>query len=87
MGLFASVELFATMLAPLILGSWADRSKKLKCILILLGIQIAFAFTIFASNIQIIFIKRKHCLALGQNYIDISELSAETLLQQYSKVL
>ena len=29
MGLFASVELFATMLAPLLLGASADRSNKL----------------------------------------------------------
>ena len=28
MGLFASTELFATMLAPLILGSWADKNIK-----------------------------------------------------------
>ena len=32
MGIFASVELFATMLAPLVLGSLADRVNKIKFI-------------------------------------------------------
>ena len=56
MGIFASVELFATMLAPLVLGSWADRRQKLRCLLILLALQTAFAFTIYASNVQLIFV-------------------------------
>ena len=50
MGLFAAVELLATMLAPLLLGSWADRTKKTKCLLILLGIQTVFSMTIFFQN-------------------------------------
>ncbi len=53
MGLFAAVELLATMLAPLLLGSWADRTKKTKCLLILLGIQTVFSMTIFFQNIVI----------------------------------
>ena len=30
MGLFAAMELFATMLAPILLGRWADGVEKLK---------------------------------------------------------
>lgn len=56
MGIFASVELLATMLAPLILGNWADKSDKLKCILILQVIQAVFACAIFISSIQALFI-------------------------------
>ena len=43
-GIFASVELFATMLAPILLGAWADRNSKVKCLRILLCIQLAAAF-------------------------------------------
>lgn len=56
MGIFASVELFATMLAPLLLGNWADRTDKIKCISILLSIQIFFAGLVFGSNSQMLFI-------------------------------
>lgn len=76
MGLFASVELFATMLAPLILGSWADRTKKLKCLLILLGIQIAFAFTLFASNVQLIFIVGIFFLGLTTSALQFISIAA-----------
>ena len=76
MGLFASVELFATMLAPLILGSWADRTKKLKCLLILLGIQIAFAFTLFASNVQLIFILGIFFLGLTTSALQFISIAA-----------
>ena len=56
MGLFASVELFATMLAPLVLGSIADRSNKIKFILILLTIQTAFSAAIFFISSELMFI-------------------------------
>ena len=39
MGLFAAMELFATMLAPILLGRWADSIEKAKSISFLLGIQ------------------------------------------------
>ena len=40
MGLYAAMELFATMLAPILLGRWADSVEKSKSIGIMLGIQI-----------------------------------------------
>ena len=56
MGIFASVELFATMLAPLVLGSLADRVNKIKFILVLLGIQTLFSASIFLSNAEMFFV-------------------------------
>jgi MFS family permease len=55
-GFFASVELFATMLAPLILGAWADRSNKLKCLKILLSIQFIAALIIIVLKSKILFL-------------------------------
>lgn len=46
MGLYASMELFATMLAPILLGRWADSVEKAKCIRLLLGIQFAASLTV-----------------------------------------
>ncbi|WP_024866740.1 MFS transporter [Butyrivibrio sp. FCS014] len=81
MGLFASVELFATMLAPLALGSWADRSRKLKCLLILLGIQIVFAFTLFASNVAMVFIIGIFFLGLTTSALQFISIAA--LMEAY----
>ncbi len=81
MGLFASVELFATMLAPLALGSWADRSQKRKCLLILLGIQIAFAFTIFASNVALVFVVGIFFLGLTTSALQFISIAA--LMEAY----
>lgn len=51
MGLFAAMELFATMLAPILLGRWADSVKKSTSIKIMLGIQIvAAAIAVFAAS-------------------------------------
>ncbi len=54
-GIFASIELFATMLAPLFLGAWADRNSKLKCIRILLFIQLFFSALVLLVTSRIIF--------------------------------
>ena len=51
MGLYAAMELFATMLAPILLGRWADSVEKAKSIRLLLIIQIASAaLALFASS-------------------------------------
>ncbi|MCR5272605.1 MAG: hypothetical protein K6E13_06460, partial [Lachnospiraceae bacterium] len=55
-GLFASAELFATMLAPLLLGAWADRNNKIKCLKILLFIQIVSSTIILLFFSKILFI-------------------------------
>jgi MFS family permease len=48
MGFFASFELLADMLAPILLGHWADRTGKRLSILVMLGIQVV-------SNLLIVF--------------------------------
>ena len=51
MGLYAAMELFATMLAPLLLGSWADRRDKGNSLRILLAIQLfASVFILFTQK-------------------------------------
>ncbi len=81
MGLFASVELLATMLAPLLLGSLADRSHKHKFLLIVLGIQILFAFTLFASNVEIVFIIGIFVLGLTTSALQF--ISIASLMEAY----
>ena len=76
MGIFASVELFATMLAPLVLGSWADRRQKLRCLLILLALQTAFAFTIYASNVQLIFVAGIFFLGMTTSALQFISIAA-----------
>ena len=76
MGIFASVELFATMLAPLILGSIADRSNKLRFILILLTIQTAFAAAIFLVNSQFMFIGGIFFLGLTTSALQFISIAA-----------
>lgn len=56
MGLYASVELFATMLAPILLGRWADVTGKGKCISILLSLQFAAALLVFATQADALFL-------------------------------
>ncbi|MCR5106794.1 MAG: MFS transporter [Lachnospiraceae bacterium] len=81
MGLFASVELFASMLAPLLLGSLADRSHKLRFLLIILGIQILFAFSLFASNVEIVFIIGIFFLGLTTSALQFISIAA--LMEAY----
>lgn len=76
MGLFASVELLATMLAPLVLGSWADRTRKSKCLLIILAIQIAFSATLFISNVQLVFITGIFFLGLTTSALQFISIAA-----------
>ena len=64
MGLFASVELFATMLAPLLLGAWADRNNKIKCLKILLGIQFIAALLILLFISERLFVAGTFFLGL-----------------------
>ncbi len=81
MGIFASVELLATMLAPLLLGSLADKSHKLKFLLIILGLQILFAFTLYASNVEIVFIIGIFILGLTTSALQFISIAA--LMEAY----
>ena len=56
MGLYAAMELFATMLAPILLGRWADSVEKSKSIGIMLGIQIVAAILVLFTASDIVFL-------------------------------
>lgn len=75
-GIFASVELFATMLAPIILGAWADRNNKLKCIKILLGIQMVAAFLIALFINQQVFVGGVFFLGLTTSALQFITIAA-----------
>lgn len=76
MGLFASVELFATMLAPLVLGNWADRNSKAFCIKILLGIQFVAATLILFTDAQWLFIFGVFFLGLTTSALQFISIAA-----------
>ena len=75
-GLFASVELFATMLAPILLGRWADRTGKGKSILILLCLQLLSATIIFVSSLQPIFLAGIFFLGLTTSALQFISIAA-----------
>ncbi|MBR2767709.1 MAG: MFS transporter [Solobacterium sp.] len=56
MGLYASMELFATMLAPILLGRWADTVRKDKSICTLLALQFAASLSILFTRSNILFL-------------------------------
>jgi MFS family permease len=56
MGLYAAMELFATMLAPILLGRWADSVRKDKSISLLLVIQFAAAMAVLFTSANRLFL-------------------------------
>lgn len=75
-GLFASVELFATMLAPILLGAWADRTNKLKCIKILLSIQVIAALLIGLLTSKVLFVGGVFFLGLTTSALQFISIAA-----------
>ena len=56
MGLFAAMELFATMLAPILLGRWADSVEKAKSICLMLILQFIAALTVLLTSADHLFL-------------------------------
>ena len=56
MGLFAALELLADMLAPLLLGRWADKTGKAKSMTIMLCAQIVAAGIVLLTQAQVPFL-------------------------------
>ena len=56
MGLFAAMELFATMLAPILLGRWADSVAKSHSIRLLLVVQFAAAALVLLTRADALFL-------------------------------
>ena len=75
-GLFAATELFATMLAPLILGAWADANIKTKCIKILLVIQFVAAAGIQIIGLQSAFVVGVFFLGLTTSALQFISIAA-----------
>ena len=78
MGLFASVELFATMLAPLVLGAWADRHDKIFCLKVLLSIQFASSFLIYTIINEKLFVFGTFFLGLTTSATQFISIAALT---------
>ena len=78
MGLFAAVELLADMLAPLLLGSWADRTGKAWSMSVLLAVQLVSTVVVWASQAQAVFLVGIFILGLttsGLQFIAIATIA------------
>ncbi len=78
MGLFAALELFADMLAPILLGSWADKTGKARSMSILLGLQLLCTVLVWLSSSQTLFLVGIFLLGLttsGLQFISIAALA------------
>jgi len=76
MGLYAAMELFATMLAPILLGRWADSVEKSKSISILLGIQFAAALIVLFTQSQQMFLVSVFFLGLTTSALQFIAIAA-----------
>ena len=76
MGLYAAMELFATMLAPILLGSWADRTEKIKSIALMLGIQIAAAAAVLCTGSNVLFVGCVFFLGLTTSALQFISIAA-----------
>ena len=76
MGLYAAMELFATMLAPILLGRWADSVEKAKSIRLLLGIQIAAALAVLFASANSLFLVSIFFLGLTTSALQFIAIAA-----------
>lgn len=76
MGLFASMELFATMLAPLLLGRWADRTSKARSISILLTLQLTAAALVLFTRLDSLFLFSVFFLGLTTSALQFIAIAA-----------
>lgn len=75
-GLFASMELFATMLAPLLLGRWADRTSKARSISILLTLQLFAAALVLVTRQDSLFLFSVFFLGLTTSALQFISIAA-----------
>lgn len=76
MGLFASMELFATMLAPILLGRWADSVSKAKSISLLLGVQLAASLAVLFTSSDQVFLVSIFFLGLTTSALQFIAIAA-----------
>lgn len=75
-GLFAALELFADMLAPILLGSWADRTGKARSMSVMLGLQIVSAVTVWLSRTKWLFLCGIFLLGLTTSALQFIAIAA-----------
>ena len=76
MGLYAAMELFATMLAPILLGRWADSVEKSKSISLLLSIQFAAALVVLLVRADSLFLTSIFFLGLTTSALQFISIAA-----------
>lgn len=76
MGLYAAMELFATMLAPILLGRWADREVKVKSITLLLSLQFAAALAVLFTRSDALFLVSVFFLGLTTSALQFIAIAA-----------
>ena len=76
MGLYAAMELFATMLAPILLGQWADRTEKVKSIGLMLCIQLAASSIAFCTGSNKLFLISVFFLGLTTSALQFISIAA-----------
>lgn len=76
MGLFAAMELFASMLAPILLGGWSDREVKSKSLALLLGVQFAAALTVLFTASDRLFLCGVFFLGLTTSALQFISIAA-----------
>ncbi|SDW77579.1 Predicted arabinose efflux permease, MFS family [Lachnospiraceae bacterium KHCPX20] len=76
MGLFATVELFSTMLAPIILGGWADHIGKKKSLILMIYLQIISCAFIGIGSSQIAFLLGIFILGISTSTIQFVGIAA-----------
>lgn len=81
MGLYAALELFADMLAPILLGSWADRINKAKGLSLMLGIQFVVSLLILFTNSNRLFLLSIFFIGLTTSALQF--ISIATLADAY----
>ena len=81
MGLFAALELLADMLAPLLLGRWADKTGKAKSMTIVLCAQIVAAGIVLLTQAQVPFLIGMFLLGLTTSALQF--IAIATLADAY----
>lgn len=81
MGLFAALELLADMLAPILLGSWADKVGKAKSMTIMLGLQLVSAVVVLFTKAQTPFLIGMFALGLTTSALQF--IAIATLADAY----
>ena len=81
MGLYAAMELFATMLAPILLGKWADSVEKARSLTIMLAIQVVAALAALLTGSNVLFLGSVFFLGLTTSALQF--ISIATVADAY----